>query len=115
MPKYYLFNANIMQTENFINQGKPMKQCEVCCSPMQKPEEHGGGNPANTWCTHCCHTDGSHKSYDEIHKDMTAFMLSDECTASGMQKAKDNDEAIARATAFMQQMPVWQKEKGKLH
>ena len=92
-----------------------MKQCEVCSMPMQRQEDHGGNDPNNTWCLHCCHPDGQHKSYDEILQDMATFMLSEECTASGMPKAKDREEALNRANAFMQQMPVWQKERRKLH
>lgn len=92
-----------------------MKQCDVCSMPMQTKNDHGGGNLENTWCVHCCHADGTHKSYDEILQDMTAFMLSDECTATGMEKAKNNNEALARANAFMQQMPIWKKGKEQLH
>ena len=92
-----------------------MKQCEVCSMPMRNTNDHGGGDLSNTWCAHCCHADGSHKSYEDILQDMAAFMLSDECTETGMEKAKNQDEALARANAFMQEMPIWKKKKGQIH
>ncbi len=92
-----------------------MKECEVCCMPMSVPADFGGGDTTNNRCRHCCYTDGSHKSYDEILKEMTDFMLSEECEVNGMTKAKSRDEALARANAFMQNMPVWAKEKKNIH
>ncbi len=103
------------KTERVSYIGEKMKQCEVCCIPMENAEDFGGGNISNGWCVHCCHADGSHKSYDEILRDMTEFMLSDECEFDGMKKATSRDEALAKATAFVHAMPVWAKEKNSPH
>lgn len=84
-----------------------MKCCASCGMPMQKDEDHGGNDASNDWCVHCCHEDGSHKSYNEVLNGMATFMLSDACSQAGMEKSENMEEALIRAKKYMQSMPGW--------
>jgi hypothetical protein len=74
---------------------------------MLNNDDHGGADPSNDWCVHCCGEDGRHKSYDEVLEGMAMFMLSDACAQAGMEKAADKSIALARAKSHMQTMPAW--------
>jgi hypothetical protein len=69
--------------------------------PMNNPDSFGGGKPDNRYCVHCCHPDGTLKSYDEVFAGMTVFMM--------------NSQHIDRATAenavrdYMDRMPAWKQ------
>ena len=73
--------------------------CESCGMPMNSPADHGGGDPDNPCCVHCCQPDGTLKSYEEMLAGMTAFMM----------KMRGLDEAAAEAAArdYMATMPAW--------
>lgn len=81
--------------------------CESCGMPMEKQEDHGGGDSNNTWCLHCCHEDGSHKSREEVREGMIQWMMGDECENAGFPKAKSREEAEKRADGIMAMMPAW--------
>ncbi len=76
------------------------KKCLSCGMPMSKAEDFGGGNPANVYCVHCAHSDGSLKKYEEVYEGMIGFMM--------------NTQSMERATAeiaakeYMATMPAWQ-------
>ena len=67
--------------------------------PMTKLEDFGGGNPANLYCVHCSHPDGSLKSRDEVFEGMVNFMM--------MSQNMDRQTAEKAATEHMAKMPAW--------
>ncbi|MFH1925227.1 MAG: zinc ribbon domain-containing protein, partial [Chloroflexota bacterium] len=76
------------------------KKCLSCGMPMSKAEDFGGGNPANVYCVHCAHSDGSLKKYEEAYEGMIGFMMS----------TQNMDRATAEKAAkeYMATMPAWQ-------
>jgi hypothetical protein len=52
-----------------------IKACRSCGMPMETLEQHGGANPLNPYCTYCTDELGNLKSYDEVLKGMTDYML----------------------------------------
>ena len=76
------------------------KNCLSCGMPMTKPEEFGGGNPANLYCVHCANEDGTLKSYDEVLSGMVNLMM----TSQNM----DKETAEAAARDYMAKMPAWE-------
>jgi len=76
-----------------------IKKCLSCGMPLGQPEDFGGGNPENVYCSHCSHPDGSLKSYDEVASGMVNFMMS----TQNMDR-----EAAEKATGeYMARMPAW--------
>ena len=75
------------------------KNCMSCGMPMSKPEDFGGGNPANIYCVHCSHPDGSLKSRDEVFAGMVNFMM----TSQNMNR----ETAEIAAREYMAKMPAW--------
>ncbi|MBA7561763.1 hypothetical protein ES708_03405 [subsurface metagenome] len=83
----------------FCQKSKAVKNCMSCGMPMTKPEDFGGGNPANLYCVHCSKPDGNLKSYDEVFEGMVNFM---------MQSQKvDRKTAESAAKEYMSRMPAW--------
>ncbi len=76
------------------------KNCLSCGMPMTKPEDMGGGNPANVYCVHCCCPDGSLKSYEEVFKGMANFMM--------MSQNMARETAEKATKEYMAKMPVWE-------
>ncbi len=83
----------------FNRPSKTTKNCMSCGMPMVKPEDFGGGNPANIYCVHCSNPDGSLKSYDEVLQGMISFMM----TSQNM----DSETAGKAAKEYMAKMPAW--------
>ena len=83
----------------FNQLSKTVKNCISCGMPMTKLEDFGGGNPANVYCAHCAHDDGSLKSYDEVLQGMVNFMV----TTQNM----DKETAEIAAKEHMAKMPAW--------
>jgi len=73
--------------------------CESCGMPMSAPEEFGGGDTANRYCTHCCNADGTLQTYEERLAGMTGFMMS----TQGLSE----EGAREAARAYMAEMPAW--------
>ena len=75
------------------------KNCMSCGMPMTKPEDFGGGNPANIYCLHCSKPDGSLKSREEVLEGMVGFMM--------MSRNMDRETAESAAREYMAKMPAW--------
>ena len=75
------------------------KNCMSCGMPMARPEDFGGGNPANIYCVHCSNPDGSLKSREEVFEGMVNFMM----TSQNM----DRGTAESAARDYMAKMPAW--------
>ena len=86
----------------FNQVSKTAKNCMSCGMPMTKPEDFGGGNPANIYCVNCSNPDGSLKSYDEVLKGMVNFMM--------MSQNTDRETAERAAKERMSKMPAWESE-----
>ena len=75
------------------------KTCMSCGMPMTKIEDFGGGSPANIYCVHCTHPDGSLKSWDEAVEGLTGFMME--------TQGLDRVAAEVRAKEHLGKMPAW--------
>ena len=75
------------------------KNCMSCGMPMSKPEDFGGGNPANIYCTNCSNPDGSLKSYEEVFEGWVNFAM--------MSQNMDRETAEKAAREQMSRMPAW--------
>ena len=83
----------------FNQVSKTAKNCMSCGMPMTKPEDFGGGNPANIYCVHCSNPDGSLKSHDEVFEGVVNFMM--------MTQNMDREIAESAAKEHMPKMPAW--------
>jgi len=83
----------------FNQVSKTAKNCMSCGMPMTKPEDFGGGNPANIYCILCSNSDGNLKSYDEVFEGMVNFMM--------MSRNMDRETAERAAKEHMSKMPAW--------
>jgi uncharacterized glyoxalase superfamily protein PhnB len=83
----------------FNQVSKAVRNCMSCGVPMAKPEDFGGGNPANIYCVHCSNSDGSLKSYDEVLEGMVNFMM--------MTQNMNRESAESAAKEHMSKMPAW--------
>jgi hypothetical protein len=63
--------------------------CIACGMPMEKPEDHAGGDESKDYCVHCARPDGSMQSYEEKLESMTAFIVRTE----GLQEDSAKDKA----------------------
>ena len=73
--------------------------CISCGMPMEKAEDHAGGDQSKDYCLHCAKPDGSMKSYDEALFGMTMFMVKSQGLA---------EEAARHAAAeLMARLPAW--------
>jgi hypothetical protein len=73
--------------------------CESCGMPMRKPEEFGGGKTDNRYCVYCCDSDGNLKSYDDMVKGMTQFMMK----TQGISE----EQAEIATKEHLAKMPAW--------
>lgn len=85
----------------------------VMWNAYEKNEDHGDKDPQNEWCWHCCHPDGTHKSYEEVVADTAKWMMSEECEKAGFPRAISEREARARAEANFLQQPYWRKHEAQ--
>jgi len=83
----------------FNQVSKTAKNCLSCGMPMTKPEDFGGGNPANLYCVHCSNPDGSLKNREEVFEGMVSFMM--------MSQNMDRKAAESAAKDYMSKMPAW--------
>ncbi len=75
--------------------------------PMATPEDHGAGDINNDWCLHCCHLDGSHKTYEEVLEGLSVYLMSEAVEQLGVPKAGNVTEARVRAGAYLAHQPAW--------
>jgi len=85
----------------FNQVSKTAKTCMSCGMPMTKPEDFGGGNPANIYCVHCSNPDDSLKSYEEVFEGMVNYMMT--------SQKMDRKTAESAAKGYMAKMPAWGK------
>lgn len=83
----------------FNQVSKTAKKCLSCGMPMTKPEDFGGGNPANLYCVHCSNPDGSLKSYDEVFEGMVNLMIK--------TQSMPRESAEEAAKEYIARMPAW--------
>jgi uncharacterized glyoxalase superfamily protein PhnB len=76
-----------------------LANCQSCGMPMRSAEEYGGGNTENAYCVHCCHPDGSLKSYDEVFEGMVGFMMG--------TRNMDRESAENATREYLATMPAW--------
>ena len=74
------------------------KTCMSCGMPMTKIEDFGGGSPANIYCVHCTHPDGSLKSWEEAVEGFAGFMME--------TQGLDREAAEAGAKEHLGKMPA---------
>lgn len=73
--------------------------CQSCGMPMMSPGDYGGGDTENNYCAHCCHPDGSLKSYEEVLEGMVGLMMN----TQGLDRAA----AEGAAREYLSTMPAW--------
>ncbi len=73
--------------------------CVSCGMPMTRPEEFGGGNPANAHCVHCSDADGNLKSREEVFEGQVGFAM----TSQNL----DREAAESAVRESMSKMPAW--------
>jgi hypothetical protein len=73
--------------------------CQSCGMPMFNSEQCGGGDEEKKYCVHCCHQDGSLKSYGEVLGGMVGVMMSN--------RGLDKPAAEKAAREYMATMPAW--------
>ena len=74
-------------------------KCRSCGMPMMSTVDFGGGKEENLYCVHCCHPDGSLKTYEEVLDGMITYMMTN-------QKL-DRDAAGKAAREYLSIMPAW--------
>ena len=78
--------------------------CASC--GVQIKSDLGGTDPNNTWCSNCCHPDGSHKSYEEVKKNIVQLFLSPDAPGIMGEKVEQSDVGNL-ADDYMRRMPAW--------
>lgn len=81
------------------------RQCLSCGMPMNKPEDFGGGNPANPYCMHCTREDGTLKSLEEVREGMVRFLMETQNIT--------RDAAELKAGTHLAEMPAWAAKIGE--
>lgn len=81
-----------------MNDQQPQKNCVVCGMPLVKAEDYPEGDATKDYCKYCGTKDGL-KSYPEILKGMTGFVMQsqgkEEAEASQIAKQMvDNSVAV---------------------
>lgn len=82
--------------------------------PMETAEQHGGKDPENPFCIHCCKPDGTHKTKKEVREGLLKFSLSGEGKAmlAGMGiKINSKQDAEKYVGSLMASLPAWKKSK----
>jgi uncharacterized glyoxalase superfamily protein PhnB len=74
-------------------------KCLSCGMPMMSGGDFGGGKEENSYCVHCCHPDGSLKTYEEVLDGMITYMMAN-------QKL-DRSAAGKAAREYLSIMPAW--------
>ena len=77
-----------------------MKLCESCGMPLEKPEDHGAGDPKNRYCRYCTNEKGELKKKSEIREGWIEFTMK--------SQGKSREEAEKDVDAAMDEMPAWQ-------
>lgn len=74
-------------------------KCRSCGMPMTSTSDFGGGKEENLYCVHCCHPDGSLKTYEEVLDGMITHMMTN--------RHLDRSAAGKAAREYLSIMPAW--------
>lgn len=69
---------------------------------MDKPEDHGGGQPTNPYCKYCTDEEGNLLPKGVVREKMIQFQ---------MKLGKSQDQAERETDELMARMPAWKDEK----
>lgn len=69
---------------------------------MDKPEDHGGGDPNNTFCKYCTDETGKLLPRDQVRAKMVQFYI--------QKQGKTQEEAEKLTDQLMAKMPAWKGE-----
>lgn len=73
--------------------------CQSCGMPMDKPEDHGGGNVSNLYCKFCVDESGNLLPRDQVRAKMAQFYV--------QKQNKTQEEAEKLTDQLMGTMPAW--------
>jgi len=84
--------------------------CESCGIQLKTEEDHGGSDSENKWCKDCCHTDGSHKTKDEVKEHVIKDILTAPDAITVMGEKVTDEETDQLALDYMDKNPAWHVE-----
>ena len=73
--------------------------CQSCGMPMDKPEDHGGGDVSNAFCKYCTDEQGKLLPRDQVRAKMIQFHI--------QKQGKTQEEAEKLTDQLMGTMPAW--------
>lgn len=76
--------------------------CQSCGMPMDKPENHGGGDVNNPFCQYCTDEQGNLLPRDQVRAKMIQFYI--------QKQGKTQEEAERATDQLMGAMPAWKGE-----
>ena len=76
--------------------------CQSCGMPMDKPEDHGGGDVNSLYCRYCTDEQGKLMPREQVRAKMIQFYL--------QKQGKDQTEAEKLTDQLMGTMPAWKRE-----
>lgn len=76
--------------------------CQSCGMPMDKPEDHGGGDVNNPFCKYCTDEQGNLMPREQVRAKMVQFYI--------QKQGKTQEEAEKLTDQLMGTMPAWKGE-----
>lgn len=76
--------------------------CQSCGMPMDKPEDHGGGDVNNPFCKYCTDEQGNLMPREQVRAKMIQFYIE--------KQGKPQEEAEKLTDQLMGTMPAWKGE-----
>lgn len=76
--------------------------CQSCGMPMDKPEDHGGGDVNNSFCQYCTDEQGNLLPKEQVRAKMVQFYV--------QKQSKTQEEAEKLTDQLMSSMPAWKGE-----
>ena len=76
--------------------------CQSCGMPLDKPEDHGGGDVNNPFCKYCTDERGKLLPKDQVRAKMVQFYIE--------KQKKTQEEAEKLTDQLMEAMPAWKDE-----
>ena len=80
--------------------------CQSCGRPMKKPEDHGGGDINNPYCSECTDEQGHLKPRDVVKKNLIDYYIS--------LKQCSWDEAETVVEEILKRMPAWKNKENEV-
>ena len=78
--------------------------CGSCGMPLEKPELHGGGNPANPYCVYCTDESGTLLPYETVLEQNTNFYMD--------EQGLDKEAARTFSIKLLSTLPAWKSSQG---